>query len=102
MRIVTVVMVVVVLALSGCEKKDAARNANGYSNAFKAKMESGQTTREQEQQFIRACAGLCYELDRSVRGTKKADETKAAAVASPDATINPVQKMNTINLDAVP
>lgn len=94
-----VAIFVIVLSLAGCESKDAARNANGYSNAFKAKMESGQTTREQEQQFIKSCAELCYELDRAVRGTKKADATKAAAVASPDATIAPSVKANSVNLD---
>ena len=83
MRIIFVVSLVVVLSFSGCKRNDATRNQNGFTNGFAKQMDDGKTTRDQEQKFIRASANLSYEVDRSVRGKKKADATKAAAIAGP-------------------
>jgi hypothetical protein len=77
------ITVVVALALSlgmtGCnsqETKRVTREAHVLTAAFIDKMKKGETTREQEQQFIEAVGKVAYEVDRAVRGTKAADQTK--------------------------
>lgn len=71
----------VVVSLSGCNDraKNASMKANITSRAFVQKMNNGETTREQEQSYIRAVADLVFELDRNLRGTEKAENTKKLA-----------------------
>ena len=90
---IVVISLVVVLSLSGCKRNDATRNHNGFSNAFVVQMKAGKTTREQEQKFIEVNADLSYEVDRAVRGQKKADQTRSAALSGIQETAP------TVNLD---
>jgi hypothetical protein len=55
--------------------------ANATTRAFVEKMAKGETTREQEQAFIRVVADITFEIDRNLRGTEKAERTKATATA---------------------
>ena len=81
MRVVLVVALFVTVSFSGCKRNDATRNHNGYSNKFAKLVKEGKTTREQEQKFISVNADMSYQVDRAVRGTKKADKTRAAALS---------------------
>ena len=84
MRRVRNVLIVGVLMLGfvGCtwaERKRVSQEANGLSAAFVSQMDKKQTTREQEQAFIKAADRNFYELDRSIRGTAAADQTRKSA-----------------------
>ena len=76
-----ILTLVVALTIAGCDRRDSAEKANGETNRFNAFVKAGQTTRQQEQAFISAIADDCYQLDRSIRGTSKAEATKAASIA---------------------
>lgn len=81
-------LVVVCLALccTSCDEKakNVSMKANATTRVFVEKMKNGQTTREEEQKFVELTAELVFEVDRALRGTEKAEETKkkAAAIAS--------------------
>lgn len=67
-------------ALGGCGKKDeVSMKANAICEAYATKMESGQTTPEQDKEFIKAVREVVYQLDRSIRGEKKAKATRDSA-----------------------
>ena len=73
---------ILIMGLGGCtwaERKRVSQEANGLSAAFVSQMDKKQTTREQEQAFIRAADRNFYELDRSIRGTAAADQTRKSA-----------------------
>lgn len=77
--IMFVVVCVFSFGMTGCdsqETKRVTREAHVLTAAFIGKMKKGETTREQEQQFIEAIGKVAYEVDRAVRGTKAADQTK--------------------------
>jgi len=80
---IVVVPCVLILALSSCNQKskDVSMKANATTRAFVEKMVKGETTREQEQAFIRVVADITFEIDRNLRGTEKAERTKATATA---------------------
>jgi hypothetical protein len=44
-------------------------------------MDKGETTSEQDRRFIRAMSKVAFELDRNIRGTKKAESTRKEAEA---------------------
>lgn len=72
-----------ILALQGCsvgERRRVSRESNALATGFVDQMDKGQTTRDQEQRFIRAMNKVLLELDRSIRGTKKAEETREDAI----------------------
>jgi hypothetical protein len=82
--LLVVVMVAMAICFSGCEKRRVSEEFNKLSRAFEAKMDKGETTREQEQAYIKAVSRLGYEVDRSIRGKKKSDQARAEV----DAIIN--------------
>lgn len=79
-KIALIIVVGACLACASCQKHNVARNHNGYANKYRKEMDEGRTTPEQDKRFIRANANQAYELDRAVRGKKKADATRAAAL----------------------
>ena len=68
------------LFLSGCEVKDKAQEMNGLTGRYDTLMSKGKTTPTQDQLFIHTIAEEALEFDRALRGTKKAEATRAAAV----------------------
>ena len=89
-----ILIVVAVIFVLGCDRKDAAMKANGEANRFNFQVQAGLTTRAQEQAFIAEIAACCYQLDRFERGTNKANETLAAAkanISAPKASVVPLE-----------
>lgn len=81
------IILVLVLALPGCNKQQmekASREANATTYGFMRLMQKGQTTRAQEQAFITAMAALSLQVDREIRGTDKANQTRTDATAAID------------------
>ncbi len=82
-----VVLVILVLAcagLSGCPKAERDRTsseANKMVHSYRKLMDEGKTTPDQDKRFIRAVDDQVYQLDRAIRGTKKADASRAQAEA---------------------
>jgi Prokaryotic membrane lipoprotein lipid attachment site len=73
-----------ILLLSGCqytERKRVSSETAAMTNVYAIKMEKGETTPAQDKEFIKAMRDVTYELDRSIRGKKKADETKKLSTA---------------------
>lgn len=80
-------MLFVPLAFSGCNKQEmekASREANATTYGFMRLMQKGQTTRAQEQAFITAMAALSLQVDREIRGTDKANQTRTDATSAID------------------
>lgn len=81
MRRTAMLCLLLALFLAGCngERRRVSREANSLTAAYAVKMENGQTTADQDRRFIRAMSKVCLELDRSIRGDKKANQTRKAA-----------------------
>jgi hypothetical protein len=98
MRKIAVILVFVsCIGLSGCqwsERRKSSMEFNVLSSAFSQKTESGQTTREQEQAYIKAVASLALQLDRSIRGTKSAQKTREQAEIFGKTGIDPTKPIN--------
>lgn len=80
----SVVVVLLVMGLCGCPKAERDRTsseANKMVHSYRKLMDSGKTTTDQDKRFIRAADDQVYQLDRSIRGTKKADASRAQAEA---------------------
>lgn len=80
MRKFALVAVVAILFCAGCDKEEKSMEANALTCKFNELVKQGKTTREQEQAYIAAVANETYQLDRAIRGTKKADATHQAAL----------------------
>jgi len=68
--------------LVGCswaERRRISMEDNAMSVKFVSLMDKGQTTRDQEQKFIRAAKDNFFQLDRSIRGTSAAEATRQKA-----------------------
>jgi len=99
----TVLFLLLVLGLCGCPKAERDRTsseANKMVHTYRKLMDAGKTTADQDKRFIRAVDDTVYQIDRAVRGTKKADSSRAQAEAisngvDPDAPLN-------LNDDPVP
>jgi len=78
---IPVVLSLCLVFLVGCndKAKNVSMKANATTTAYVIKMKKGETTREQDQAFIDAVSQVTYELDRSLRGQEKADNTKNTA-----------------------
>ena len=75
-------MAVVLLCLAGCgERTRVSRENNSLTAAYVAKMDKGETTPDQDKRFIRAVSKAAFELDRNIRGPKKAQATRSEAQA---------------------
>lgn len=83
------VCVLMLVFSAGCDRRRVSREANQISAAYEVKMDKGQTTREQDQRFIRAMGKVSLELDSSIRGTKKAEATRAAAIKAAELGVDP-------------
>lgn len=79
-KLMSVVAVAILLACAGCDKQEKAMEANALTCKFNELVKQGKTTREQEQAYIAAVANETYQLDRAIRGTKKADATHQSAL----------------------
>ena len=85
---------VLIFSLAGCswvERRRVSQEANGLSAAFVVQMDKKMTTREQEQAFIKAANRNFYELDRSIRGTTAADQTRKNASAGALGANDPIK-----------
>lgn len=83
---------ILILFLVGCEsgtKREASRETNSLSAAYETKMKKGQTTPEQDKRFIQAMSRQVHEMDRAIRGTKKADETRRKAIQAAELGVDP-------------
>lgn len=80
MKKVAMVAVVLVLFCSGCDKEEKSMEANALTCKFNELVRQGKTTREQEKAYIEAVANETYQLDRAIRGVKKADATRERAL----------------------
>jgi len=82
-KFVAVPVVVIMLMLCSCkeEAKKVSREGNALTAKFVQLMDTGKTTREQEQEFIRACSRVVYEVDAALRSREKADATRGMALA---------------------
>jgi len=84
------------LILSGCngERRRVSRETSAMTVKFSKLVKDGKTTREQEQRFIHAMKDVTFELDRSIRGTKKAEQTKRSAEIEAETGVSPSQPLN--------
>lgn len=104
-----ILAIAIVISLPGCDEETerVTRESNGLVVGFIQKMEKGETTREQEQRFIKACGKVLFEVDRAVRGTKKAEQTRndilkalqAGVDVNPDNPLPPVPPKDPLKLD---
>lgn len=88
------------VALSGCdegERRRVSRESNALTAVFEQQMLDGKTTREEEQAFIRAVSKVAFQMDASIRGTKKATATREAAKEIAAHGGNPLQPLNLDN-----
>jgi hypothetical protein len=69
---------VFMLGCSG-ERRRVSMETNSLTAAYEAKMDNGKTTPEQDKRFIKSISKVAYELDRNIRGKKRADETRNQA-----------------------
>jgi len=68
---------VLLAALSGCGgARRVSRETNQLTRMFQKQVEAGKTTRAQEQAYIKSVSDVAYQLDRAIRGTKAADQTR--------------------------
>ena len=89
-KFIAVLICSFVLVISGCgEKRRVSREANSLTAAFVILMKKGVTTRDQEKRFIIAISKVSYQLDRNIRGDKKAKKTRDSAEKLANAGINP-------------
>ena len=72
----TVVVVIAVLSSFGCKRGEVSMEVNAETAKFERLMTDGKTTRDQEQRFIQAVSAASLQLDRAIRGTKKAEQTR--------------------------
>ena len=97
-KISIITFVLIAFVFSGCsgERRRVSRETNALTRAYEIKMDKGETTSEQDKRFIRAMSKVALELDRNIRGTKKANETRkeAEALATGAESFN-----NSMNLD---
>ena len=77
LRFVPILALVLVVGCGKARQKSMENNA--LHTSFTVKMDKGKTNRDQEQRFIRASGKFALELDRSIRGTKKANKTYESA-----------------------
>lgn len=81
-----------VACLAGCQYTDrrkASMEMNAMSVRFEKLVEQGKTTRDQEQKYIKAVSDMSLQLDRSVRGTTKANATRQNAGVLADTGVDP-------------
>ena len=107
--VTSILAITIIISLPGCdeETKRVTRESNGLVVGFIQKMEKGETTREQEQRFIKACGKVLFEVDRAVRGTKKAEQTRndilkalqAGVDINPENPLPPVPPKDPLKLD---
>lgn len=76
--ILGVLALVFMLGCSG-ERRRVSMETNSLTAAYESKMDKGETTPEQDKRFIRSISKVAYELDRNIRGKKKADDTRNQA-----------------------
>jgi hypothetical protein len=83
-----------VFSLASCqytERRKASMQLNALSAKFENMVEKGQTTRVQEQAYIKAVNDLSLQLDRSVRGTTTANLTRQNAVILSNTGVDPTE-----------
>lgn len=79
MNKVLALVLVCTISLSGCvtrEAKRVSRESNAMSTMYVSKMKNGTTTPEQDKEFIESASNVFLQLDRAVRGTKQAEQTR--------------------------
>lgn len=87
---VVLVAAIVQFGLSGCGKKDdVSMKANAICEAYTVKMEAGQTTPEQDKEYIKAVNEVVFQLDRAIRGQKKAQATRDSAKLAATTGVDP-------------
>lgn len=86
-----VALLSLLLCLSGCnsERSRVSMETNALTVRFQKLMEAGKTTREQEQAYIKRVSDVTLQLDRSIRGTDKANQTRQAAVIYAETGVDP-------------
>lgn len=91
MKTMTSVVLVLVLACTGCkqEAKRVSRETSAMAIKFNELVKAGKTTREQEQAYIDAVAQVTFELDRAIRGTTAAERTQRNAKIEARTGVNP-------------
>lgn len=75
-------LVMVLVLTSGCssgERRRVSRETNSLTAAYVIKMDKGETTADQDKRFIKAMSTTAYQIDRSIRGEKKAKQTRLEA-----------------------
>ena len=73
--------VLAILCCYGCDRDTVAMETNALMARFEALLNLGKLTPEQKDAFIHAAAKEAFEMDRAIRGTKKATNTRNAAIA---------------------
>jgi hypothetical protein len=81
-----------IFCLTSCqytERRKASMQLNVLSSRFENMVEKGQTTRVQEQAYIKAVSDLSLQLDRSVRGTNAANQTRQNTMIFSNTGVDP-------------
>lgn len=86
-------MAVILTSCNG-QVRRVTREANSLTAAYVTNMDKGLTTRDQDQRFIRAMSSVVYEVDRNIRGNKKASETRKASEKLSSVGVDPKSDMN--------
>jgi len=96
--------VLLALILAGCngQRRRVSREANSLTAAYVVKMDKAQTTADQDKRFIRAMSMVAFEMDRSIRGDKKAKQTRKSAEKLAEGGLDPDSDFDMDNTRAVP
>ena len=91
------VLCLIPVLLTGCGKKDeVSMEANAICVTYVTQMKAGKTTPEQDRQFIESVSKVTYELDRAIRGTKKAEATRLRAETMSTTGVDPKSPLDLV------
>lgn len=88
-RMFAVLMLTVFLVGCNGERRRVSRETNSMTSKYAKLSKDGKTTPEEDKQYIQSVSKVMHELDRSIRGKKKADATRRNAEIEADTGIKP-------------
>jgi len=96
-RYICIFFVVFVCGCSSQQTKRVSMESAALSEKYAQLSKDGKTTPQQDKAYIQAIAKVNYELDRAIRGTKKADATKKAVTIEAQTGVSADQPLNLDN-----
>lgn len=89
-KVAIITVCILAVCLSGCGTASrVSSEAHALYEAYTVQMDAGKTTPAQDKEFIKATRDVVFQLDRAIRGQKKAQATADAAKLAAQAAVNP-------------